>query len=81
MPTHHEVGTKIEITEQNMATMMSANRSVVTPNMPSSSFLSKLHVGMKGEVTHTFKPGFEVTVKMENGKSFHMKDNWITPIQ
>lgn len=80
MPTHHEVGTAVIVSAENMEKMKSANRSCVSPNYPSSFFIENLHVGIKGEVTHTFKPGFEVSVKMEDGNSFHMKDNWITAL-
>lgn len=78
-PVHHEVGTKIIVTAENMKRMESSNRSCVTPGYPNRAFLDKLSVGLKGEVTHTFKPGYEVTVQMEDGNYFHMKDNWITP--
>lgn len=77
-PIHREVGDRVTITETNMRTMQSSNRSCVSPNYPSSEFLSKLAVGMKGEVTHTFKPGYETTVRFDNGEAFHMKDSWVT---
>jgi hypothetical protein len=80
MPIHHEVGTKIVVTAEDLERMHSSNRSCVTPGYPNKAFLDKLHEDIKGEVTHTFKPGYEVTVKMEDGNSFHMKDNWFTAI-
>jgi hypothetical protein len=78
MPVHREVGDRVVLTQTNIDTMHSSNRSCVTPNYPSDSFLKKLSVGMKGEVTHTFKPGYELSVRFDNGESFHMKDNWVT---
>ncbi len=80
MPVHHAIGTRVVVTENNMRIMHNSNRSCVTPQYPSDSYLAKLSVGMTGEVTHTFRPGYAVTVKMDNGQSFHMKDNWITPV-
>lgn len=79
-PIHHEVGTKVVVTSENMKRMESSNRSCVTPGYPNRTFLDKLHEGIQGVVTHDFKPGYEVTVKMEDGNSFHMKDNWITAL-
>jgi len=81
MPTHHAIGTRVVVTEENMRFMRNSNRSCM-PRLyvyPCDSFIAKLAVGMTGEVTHTFLPGYEVTVKMDNGQHFHMKDNWITP--
>lgn len=79
-PVHHEIETNVVITAEDMERMHSSNRSCVNPGYPNKAFLDKLSVGLKGKVTHTFKPGYEVTVQMEDGNSFHMKDNWITAI-
>jgi hypothetical protein len=76
--TRYSVGDKVVITEDSIRRMKDSNRSCVTPQSPSDSFIAKAEklVGVDGEVTHTFPPGYEVTAKFGE-QSFHMKDNWI----
>lgn len=78
MPVRLNVGDQVVITPACFERMRSSNRSCVTPNYPSDSYLRKveLFVGEVGEVTHTFLPGYEVTARF-CGQSFHMKDSWI----
>lgn len=79
-PRRYAVGEKVAITEATLATMHNSNRSCVTPNYPSDDFIAKARacLGVVGEVTHVFAPGYEVTARFGE-QSFHMKDNWIKP--
>jgi hypothetical protein len=79
-PTRYSVDDEVVITEECVRRMKDSNRSCVTPQSPSDSFIAKaeLLVGAEGTVTHTFPPGYEVTAKFGE-QSFHMKDNWIAP--
>lgn len=78
MPIRYNVGDKVIITEASLALMWNSNRSCVTPNYPCDSFIEKARacVGVVGEVTHTFPPGYEVTARFGE-QSFHMKDHWV----
>lgn len=78
MPTRYAVGDKVVITAECIETMTRSNRSYVTPNYPSDDFIAKARdcIGVVGEVTHTFPPGYEVSAFFD-GQGFHMKDNWI----
>lgn len=80
-PHRYQVGDKVVVTEENLWRMESSNRSCVTPNYPSGSYLRDIRkiVNVIGEVTHVFPPGYEVTAKFGE-LSFHLKDNWITPV-
>lgn len=82
MPIRRIVGDKVTVTPKNMETMESASRSCVTPQQPPDSYLQKInrYVGITGEVSHTFLPGYEVTVTFPDSQAFHMKDNWITSV-
>lgn len=78
MPHRWNVGDRVVITETCIKRMSDSNHSCVTPQYPSDSFIEKARacVGIAGEVTHTFPPGYEVTARFGE-QSFHMKDNWI----
>jgi hypothetical protein len=87
-PTRYNVGDRVVITEDCIRRMMNSHHSSVTPGYPSESFIdnAKLYVGIEGQITHTFPPGYEVTAafapfpRMKARQSFlHMKDNWIEP--
>lgn len=85
MPTRHEVGDKVLITEANFKIMMNSNRSSVTAGYPSDDYLAKVQkligrdcTGAVGVVTHTFPPRFDVSVSFGE-QGFHMQDHWITP--
>ena len=85
-PTRHNVGDKIIITPKNLEIMRDSNRSCVHPNCPSDDFIEKASrcasrdgVGLIGEVTHTFPPGYEITARFGE-RSFHVKDHWVTPL-
>lgn len=82
MPVHREVGDKITVTTENLYTMNTSNRSCVNPGYPSQSYLDSIekYLYVKGEVTHTFKPGYELTVGFPDGQYFHVKDNWVTGV-
>lgn len=86
MPIKYNVGDKVIITADNLKIMQDSNRSTLHPLFPSDSFIEKArkcvapdgHVGLIGEVTHTFPPGYEVTARFKDDLAFHMKDHWIT---
>lgn len=85
-PHRYNEGDKVIITDENLKTMMNSNRSSVTPNYPSDDFItearqfsSNVGLGEIGTVTHTFPPGYEVSVRFGT-RVFHMKDHWITPM-
>lgn len=77
MITRFEVGDKVILTEDNLKTIKNGNRSILC--YPSDSYIKKIekYLGKSGVITHTFKPGYEVTVRF-NEESFHAKDNYIT---
>jgi hypothetical protein len=81
-PTHYNVGDKVVITEACIETMVRSNCWCKSLSYPSSGFIDKARdcVGIVGEVTHIFPPGYEVSVQFpreEGAQGFHMKDNWI----
>lgn len=82
MPHRWNVGDKVVITPEHITRMENSNRSSVTPGYPSQSFidLAKQCIGVVGEVTHTFPPGYEVSVRFGE-QGFHMKDHWIGAAQ
>lgn len=77
-PHRWSVGDKVVITPERIAHMEWHSRQAAHPGYPAQSFIDKAKqcVGVVGEVTHTFPPGYEVTAKFGD-QSFHMKDNWI----
>jgi len=84
-PTRYKVGDRVVITDACIERMKSSNRSCVTADYPTQSFINKAMdcKGIVGEVTHTFPPGYEVTVQFpvgEGARAFHMKDNWIEAV-
>lgn len=76
--TRYEVGDKVVVTPECIERMRSSNRSCVMPGYPTQTFINMAGdiAGQIGEVTHTFKPGYEVTARFGDF-AFHMKDNWI----
>lgn len=82
IPTRRNVGDKVTVTTENLYTMQSSNRSCVNLGYPNQHFLDLVekYLYIKGEVSHTFPPGYEVTVKFPDDQAFHMKDNWITSV-
>jgi hypothetical protein len=86
-PTRYNVGDKVVITEACIKTMVRSNGWCKSPNYPSDAFIEKARecVGIVGEVTHIFPPGYEVSVRftviglggVDLVQLFHMKDNWI----
>lgn len=80
-PIRYKTGDKVVITEACITRMLDSNRSCVTPQYPSDSFIAKARalVGVTGEVTHAFPPGYEVTACF-GGQCFNMKDPWIEPV-
>lgn len=82
MPKRYNVGDLVVITDACIQRMKNSNRSCVTPQYPSNSFINEAMdcKGIVGKVTHTFPPGYEVSVRFPVGEgmqSFHMKDSWI----
>lgn len=80
-PIRFSVGQYVRLTTAAYQRAVDSNRSSVTAGNPSLDFLAQLknYVGARGTVTHEFPPGYEVTVKFHDGRSFHMKDSWIEP--
>lgn len=78
--TRWEVGDKVVITPKQIQLMANSNHWCKTPGYPTQDYIDKAQacVGVVGEVTHTFPPGYEVTAKFGD-QAFHMKDNWIEP--
>lgn len=80
-PIRYVIGDVVQITEECLKRMRASNRFCKTAGYPTQSFIDKaeLCAGVRGEVTHTFPPGYEVTAKFGD-QSFHMKDNWIEKV-
>lgn len=76
--TRYAVGDKVVITAATLQIMRNSNHSCVHPLYPSDDFIAKAGacLGVVGEVTHTFPPGYEVSARFGD-QGFHMKDNWI----
>ena len=76
---YFEVGDKVTITEQNYQTIFNGNRSILC--YPCDVYLKDIQkmINKEGTVTHTFKPGYDVTVDFGD-KSFHIKHNFVTKI-
>jgi hypothetical protein len=79
-PHRYNVGDKVIITPECLEQMRWHSRQSAHWGVPSDAFLAKVAqvVNVPGEVTHAFPPGYEVTAKFD-GRSFHMKDNWLAP--
>lgn len=77
-PTHHELGTKVVITDDALQNIVNGNRSIHA--IPSDSYVAKareLHRRrLVGEVTRQFLPGYEVNVTFSDGQTLQMKDHW-----
>lgn len=80
----YKVGDAVRITEAHIKKMKASNRSSATPGYPSDSFISKARevVGIPGQVTHTFPPGHNYSVRFDLSPgisiSLHMKESWFT---
>jgi hypothetical protein len=81
-PIHYNVGERVMITPENLAVIENGNRSIKTH--PSDSFVALCRelsaAAAVGTVTHTFRPGYEVTVRFDDGRAIHSKDSWITAV-
>lgn len=79
-----DVGDTVRITEAHIKKMKASNRSSATPGYPSDSFISKAReaAGIPGQVTHTFPPGHNYSVRFDLSPdisiSLHMKESWFT---
>lgn len=85
-PVRYQVGDRVVITDACIKRMWDNNRSCVHTQYPGDSFINKATdcKGIVGEVTHTFPPGYEVTVRFPVGEGvqyFHMKDHWIEKLE
>lgn len=80
-PIHFNANQRVRLTTASYQRAIDHSRSTLYAGYPSQEFLSKLkaYVGSLGTVTHTFPPGYEVTVQFPDGQSFHMKDSWVEP--
>jgi len=78
LPIHRPVGTKVVLTRRSFNNAVNSNRSCVTPNYPSNSFLENLtkYIGADGVVTDDFSPSYERTIRFGTDL-FQMKDNWV----
>jgi hypothetical protein len=77
MVTDYKVGDRVVITEATLKVMWNGNRSIKAYPCGSYIQLAKANVGIPGTVTHRFRPGYEMTVELDNGQRFHMKDNYV----
>lgn len=77
-PHRWNVGDKVVITPEHIERMEWHAHQAAHPGTPRAGFIEQARqcIGVAGEVTHTFPPGYEVTAKFGD-QSFHMKDNWI----
>lgn len=74
------VGDRIQITPKSLTVIKNCNRSCTVHPCDSFVQLAENNVGIPGTVTHRFRPGYEMTVRLDNGQGFHMKDNWVERI-
>lgn len=79
-PKHREIGDSVQVTDENIYTMQTSNRSCVTPQYPSGSYINSIseYKYQVAKVTHTFKPGYDMTICFPDGRHFHVKYNWVT---
>jgi hypothetical protein len=75
--TSYQEGDRIQITYDSLRIIKNGNLSVL--NSPSDYFVRLVsnNVGVPGTVIRRHRPGYEITVKLDNGQAFHMKDNWV----
>ncbi|MFA5633322.1 MAG: hypothetical protein WC997_17615 [Porticoccaceae bacterium] len=78
-PVRYEVGDTVRIDDQGFQNILHGHKSINAH--PSGSFVEKTRLiheqGTVGTVTHTFPPGYEMTVDF-GGQYMHMKDYWVT---
>lgn len=80
-----QVGEAVRITEAHIEKMKASNRSSANPGYPSSAFINKAKecVGTVGQITHTFPPTHEYTVRFDINADFsislHMRSSWFEP--
>lgn len=80
-PIRFYVNQRVRLTTASFDRAVAHSRSAVHAGYPSQEFLDKLkaYIGTRGKVTHTFPPGYDVTVEFHDGQCFHMKECWIEP--
>ncbi len=78
-PIRYQVGDRVVIDTRAFETIMNGHKSIHAH--PCGSFVDKCRAihdqGTVGTVTHTFPPGYEMTVDFD-GQAMHMKDHWVT---
>lgn len=78
-PVRYAVGDRVRIDDPAFRNIENGNKSVLVH--PCSSFVEiarRIHAaGTIGVVTHTFPPGYEMTVDFD-GQAMHMKDHWVS---
>lgn len=80
--TDYNVGEKVKITPDSLKIIENGNRSILAYPCDSYVDTARTLVGMVGEVTHRFRPGYEMTVGFQSATGglvtyLHMKDNWV----
>jgi len=72
-----EVGQKFKLTKSGLRTISDSCRSIHA--YPSQNFVDKIsdYVGQIGIASHTFPPGFDITLQFSDGQSFHAKTHWL----
>lgn len=78
----YNVGDRVKITLESWKNIRNGNRSIHA--YPDDSFVASSYALMKNEiegtVSHRFRPGYEMTVRFDNGRSMHMKDHWVSRV-
>jgi hypothetical protein len=71
------VGDTFTVTQKSWQNCDNNARSIKA--YPSFDFVAKLktYIGKEGKVTHAFPPGYTFTGEFEDGKAFHLQDNWV----
>ena len=77
MITDYNVNDRVTITAVSLTNIKNGNRSIHAYPCDSYVETARILVGIKGTVTHRFRPGYEMTVEFDNGSRLHMKDHWV----
>ncbi len=79
-PVRYGVGDFVTLTHASFQNVWNASRNHCRGVCAiSSEFVEKLrpYIGKNAVVTHTFPPGYEMTIQFIDGQSFHAKDSWV----
>lgn len=81
MNTKFKVGDKVVITHANLKTMVDDNKvSDVFIKKARQFLFAENNESNIGKITHTYTPGYGVTVWFRKGHSFQMGDSYITRV-